>query len=430
MILSKTAMGFEREPYFTPFGFKGGYCYESWQVAVSLENELGEKGVGQSCQGVLWSDAQVFAGHSASGGNSLMLMITDFAVQWLKGREFADPIQTMEELYPLAYEYGQTITGLKTLRKTFALNALVPVDFALWRLYAAHHGISSFDGLIPAFAKPALAARQEKLAAIPLVTYALDMDAVGKLVEEGAFFMKIKIGSDPEGDNDPDKMLAWDKQRITDIHTKLAGLTTPYTKNGRIPYYLDANGRYDSKDRMMRLLDHADSIGALERIIIFEEPFPEDMELDVSDVPVRLAADESAHSSDDVRRLLDMGYSALALKPIAKTLSMTFKILREAHARSAPCFCADLTVGPLSIDWNKNVAARLAPLPGMTVGALESNGHQYYANWEAMKTYHPMGGASWAGARGGLFVLGDDFYTHSGGVFEDLPHYEQVTKTM
>ena len=88
-------------------------------------------------------------------------------------------------------------------------------------------------------------------------------------------------------------MLEWDKRRLTEIHTLLKDRRIPWTDNGRIPYYLDANGRYDSKDRLLRLLDHAEKIGALERILLFEEPFPEEYEVDVSDIPVRLAADES-----------------------------------------------------------------------------------------------------------------------------------------
>ena len=41
------------------------------------------------------------------------------------------------------------------------------------------------------------------------------------------------------------------------------------------------------------------------------------------------------------------------------------------------------------VDFNKNVASRIAPLPGMKIGVLESNGAQNYANWEKMRTYHP-----------------------------------------
>jgi len=69
----------------------------------------------------------------------------------------------------------------------------------------------------------------------------------------------------------------------------------PYTTNGKIPYYLDANGRYGNKERLMELLDYADKIGALERIILLEEPFPGEYKVDVTGIPVRLAVDESAH---------------------------------------------------------------------------------------------------------------------------------------
>ena len=68
---------------------------------------------------------------------------------------------------------------------------------------------------------------------------------------------------------------------------------------------------------------------------------------------------------------------------------MSFKIAEVAFKKGIPCFCADLTVNPVVLDWNKNVAARLAPLPGMKVGVIESNGHQNYKNWELMKMIIP-----------------------------------------
>ena len=46
-------------------------------------------------------------------------------------------------------------------------------------------------------------------------------------------------------DKDPNKMLEWDKKRLKEIHDALKEMHTPYA-NGRIAYYLDANGRYDT----------------------------------------------------------------------------------------------------------------------------------------------------------------------------------------
>ena len=203
---------------------------------------------------------------------------------------------------------------------------------------------------------------------------------------------------------------------------------TPWTESGRIPYYLDANGRYDSKDRLRRLLDHADRIGALERILLFEEPFPEEYAMDVRDIPVRLVADESAHSEADARHRIALGYRAIALKPIAKTLSMSLKIARIAHEAGIPCFCADLTVCPLLVDWNKTVAARLPALPGIKIGVLESNGSQNYRHWTTMLAHHPAAGASWIEPREGLFHLGRDFYERNAGILEMPRHYREMLR--
>jgi L-alanine-DL-glutamate epimerase-like enolase superfamily enzyme len=238
-------------------------------------------------------------------------------------------------------------------------------------------------------------------------------------VDDGYFFMKIKIGQP----GTQEEMLEKDKARISAIHTAIGHARTPYTANGKLPYYFDANGRYESKEALLRLIDHAKQIGAYDQIALIEEPFPEELEIDISDIPARIAADESAHTDHDALKRIQMGYKAIALKPIAKTLSMSLKIAQLAHERGVPCFCADLTVTPLLIEWNKNVAARLAPFPGLGLGLVETNGHQNYRNWETLRTYHPAPDAPWARTVRGVFNLGPDFYARSGGIFEAAPHY-------
>jgi len=417
---------FEREPLVRPFGFKGGYMHEIWQTVAGMRSVSGAQAVGLCSQSVLWSDASVFAGTSEAGGNALMYAMTEFALQRSRGLRFSNPLELLDELLPQTYGYGKQITGNPDLRLTFALNALVGVDFAAWLLYARENRIDSFDDLIPEEFRPALSFRHRRLAAIPLMSYAVPLEEIRSAVEQGTFFLKIKIGADPDHDGDPEKMLRWDMQRIEAIHRAVRDVRTPHTADGRIPYYFDANGRYDSKDRLKRLLDHADKIGALERIAIIEEPFPEDYKEPVDDLGVRIAADESAHSDEHVRERIDLGYGAIALKPIAKTLSMTLRIAKTAHEAGVPMFCADLTVNPILVEWNRNVAARLAPLPGFQVGVLETNGHQNYRRWEALRERHPCGKASWTEMRDGLFELDDEFYDSSGGVFEDPAVYRDM----
>jgi L-alanine-DL-glutamate epimerase-like enolase superfamily enzyme len=168
------------------------------------------------------------------------------------------------------------------------------------------------------------------------------------------------------------------------------------------------------------LLAHAGKIGALDRIILFEEPFPEEMKENVSGLPVRIAADESAHSVEDVEERIALGYGAIALKPIAKTLSMSLLMLKAARSHNIPCFCADLTVTPLLVEWNKNVAARLDPLPEMKIGAMETNGSQNYRNWKGMLARLAVAECPWVEAKNGVFNLDAEYYARSGGIFEDL----------
>lgn len=424
--INKVNLGFEREPLMAAFGFKGGYVNELWQTATLLQDENGNEGLGLGTQSVLWSDSTLFSKYSPSGGNSIMLLLTEYALNLLHGQSMRTPLALTGALIDEVYKYGKHISGMANLRKTFALNALTPVDMALWQLYAAEKGIATFDELIPQSVAPYLKGKQKQLAAVPLITYGMPAVAISSLVNSGSFFLKIKLGCDPDGDRDPEKMLLWDMNRLSTIHDMLKNTTTPYTESGKIPYYLDANGRYDCKERLIRLVDHLDKIGALENVILLEEPFPEEAGIDVSDIPVRIVADESVHSEHDVDALVELGYRGIALKPIAKTLSMSFRILEHAAEKGIPCFCADLTVNPLMVDWNKNLAARLDCLPGMRIGVMESNGKQNYTDWAQMLSYHPMSRQSWLEPHNGVFGLNRDFYQESGGIFAPAPHYRNL----
>jgi L-alanine-DL-glutamate epimerase-like enolase superfamily enzyme len=418
--LAAVSANFEREPLVRPFGFKGGYMSEIWQSVAMLQSESAQRGIGLCSQGVLWSDAHVFAGHSESGGNALMYAMTEWALQQLKGHKFTNPIDLLDSIRHDVYAYGKKITGHAGLRETFALNALVGVDFAAWLLYAAENGITNFDDLIPAAYRPALAHRHAKVASIPLMAYGIPIEELKAAVQAGYFFMKIKIGQP----GTQAEMLEKDKARISAIHAAIGDARTPYTANGKLPYYFDANGRYESKDTLQRLIDHTKAIGAFEQIALIEEPFPEELEIDIRDIPARVAADESAHTDRDALKRIQMGYTAIALKPIAKTFSMSLKIAQLAHEHGVPCFCADLTVSPLLVEWNKNVAARLAPFPGLGIGLVETNGHQNYRNWETMRSYHPRADAAWARTQRGVFELDADYYAQSGGIFAPVAHYE------
>jgi len=421
--VSRVGANFEREPLIRPFGFKGGYMSEIWQTVARLESASGRRGTGLGTQNVLWSDAAVFAAHSESGGNALMFALTEWALQQIKGQSFASPVELLDAIWRDVLAYGKKITGHAGLRETFALNALVGVDNAAWLLFAAEHGIAAFDDLIPAAYRPALAHRHARVASIPLMAYNIPVDEMKAAVDQGCFFMKIKIGQP----GTQAEMLAKDKARLTEIHRAIGHATTPYTQNGKLPYYFDANGRYESKDALLQLLDHAKAIGAFEQIALIEEPFPEELEIDIRDIPTRVAADESAHTDRDALKRIQMGYSAIALKPIAKTLSMSLKIAQVAHEHGVPCFCADLTVNPILVEWNKAVAARLAPFPGLGLGLLETNGHQNYRHWETMRAHHPLlPQAPWAQTQRGVFELGADYYAQSGGIFAASPHYDSM----
>ncbi|HWA86819.1 MAG TPA: enolase C-terminal domain-like protein [Opitutus sp.] len=420
--IAKTDCNFEREPLRAPFGFKGGFLTEVWQTVAGLRSADGHRGVGLASQSVLWSDETIFACNSESAGNALMFQLTAHALRLCAGRSFERPEELIDAILPEVLAFGRTITGHAQLRPTFALNALVAVDNAAWQLYAAARGTTSLDAFVEPY-RAALPRRHREIAVVPLISYAVTVEQAAELARAGHPLLKIKIGSDPARDGDRAKMLEWDCARISAIHAAVRDCPTPHTASGRIAYYLDANGHYDSKDRLRRLLGHCERIGALDRVVLLEEPFAEEFECDVRDLPVCVAADESAHSVADVTARIDAGYGAIALKPVAKTLSVSLQMAAAAQARGVPCFCADLTVTPILVDWGKVVAARLDRLPGLSIGVLETNGAQNYRDWPRLESYHSRAGAGWTQARHGVFSLDEEFFACSGGIFEPSAHY-------
>ena len=412
---------FEREP-LTPYRFKGSVVTEGWQVAAWIESDSGIHKIGLGGQGTLWSDSKVFASHSTNGGNALMYAMSERALQMMKGNSFTNPDKLLDDLLPEIYEYGKKITGNPDLRKTFALNSLVCVDNAAWLLYAAENNVRNFDAMIPEKYKPGLSYRHEKVGSMPSFSVGADVKKIKAAADQGYFIMKLKTGSS----GTQKEMLEKDIAFLTAVHKAIGHYETPYTKSGKIPYYFDANERYDEKDTLLRFLDHAKKIGAFDQIAVIEEPFGERNNVYVGDVGVTIAADESAHTVEDAAERIEQGYGAIAVKAIAKTLSMTMRITQLAHEKKIPCFCADLTVNPILVDWNKNVAARLAPFPNIGIGLQETNGHQYYKNWDTMMTYHPRANASWIKTKDGVYITDKTFYEESGGIFLPSEHYEEM----
>ena len=421
IVLTRNAM--RREPLKRPFGFKGGALSQLWQTACLIEDDEGTRGLGLGVQSVLWSDATLSAQLGQEKGNRLMFSLTQYALSLLKGRELCRPDLMTGQLIPAVWDYGRS-HGFPSMRLTFVLNALTPVDWALWQLYARKTGCLHFERLVSPLTQ-SLCARQQLLGNIPLISYDTTEEEIRALADQGIFLYKIKIGSAPAGPADLDAMLRWDIARLKQVHSLVGDRVTPYTDCGYPLYYLDANGRYDTTDRIMALLDALDHDGILERVLLLEEPVPEEHLQDVSRLPVRVAGDESAHSHTDAIHLMDdYGYSAIALKPIAKTLSVTLQICEEAAKRQIPCFCADLTVNPAMVEYSKNIAARLSPLPGLKAGVLESNGAQNYQNWEEMKKLNPAQGYPWAEADNSLYHLDDSYYACDGGIWLPYTEYE------
>ena len=409
---------YESGPFKEAFGFKGSTLSGVWQTAVLLISDK-EMGLGLGVESVLWSDPKVFVAFGEDESNRLMYAVTEHAVELVRGKNFDTPPEVVHSVFDECLAYAKEITGLP-VTETFVLNALVPLDFAAWQLFARATGAEDFDYVFKGYEK------HTRLANIPLITYGVPVSDVRRMAEDGVCLFKIKIGADPASDGDLDKMLAWDKARALAIHNAVKDVKTPYTESGNVVYYFDANGRYDTKERLLSLVDFLIKEGIAERCVLFEEPFAPDNEIYLGDLPLCFAADESAHSLSDVKRRIELGYKAITLKPIAKTASVTAEMAACAAAAGVQCFCADLTVNPLMVEWNKNFAARLRPLRGMKIGVVESNGAQNYVNWETMKSYVPRRDTETDAT---VYTLDSRFYDGAGGLFEIPTHYLELIKS-
>jgi L-alanine-DL-glutamate epimerase-like enolase superfamily enzyme len=418
----RTDSDFEREKLIRPFGFKGAYLTELWQVAAQLESASGIRKVGLATQSVLYGDAELFARYSEAEGNALMYLLAGKALALVKECPFTTPVELLNQILPALTALGRSLTGKPDLNPNFIYNALVSVDNAAWLLYAAENNCPDFDAIIPAPYRPALGHHNDQIAIMYQVPYGMPIAEIQQAARQGYFVFKIKTGAP----GTQAEMLEKDMARLSQIHQALREARTHQTATGRLLYTMDANARYEKKETLLRYLDHARRIGAFDQVLFYEEPLPEHNEEEVSDAGVPIAADESVHDEAGARRRLEQGYGALVLKGIAKTLSQSLKVAQVAHEWGVPCLCSDLTVTPILIDWHKNLAARLAPFPGLGMGLMETNGDMNYCNWQQLVRYHPAAGAGWMQAKNGAFELGSDFYRRSGGIFDPVPHYERL----
>jgi len=419
--ITNTQSNFEREPLIRPFGFKGGYLSELWQSMSLLQTENHE-GIGLATQSVLYGDADLFASYSEAGGNALMYSVTQKALSIIKDIPFNTPIDLLDQVIPRLIPYAQDITGKKDVSINFILNAMISVDNAAWQLYARETGKTSFDTMIPEIYRPAVSSRNSRIAIMFQVPYGMPLSEIEEAVDEGYFVIKIKTGQQ----GNQEEMLEKDKNRLSEIYNALRDKKGNALNNGKIIYTLDSNGRYEKKETLQRLIDHAEKIGMLSDILFIEEPLVEHNEENVAGMGVRIAADERAHDEEAALKSLELGYEGIILKGIAKSLSITLKIAKLAHDRNIPCACSDLTVNPALLEWHKNLAARLIPFPGIGMGLLETNGDMNYTNWVAMKNYLPKAGSTWSDVKQGVFELNDAYFQTSGGIFDTIPHYKNI----
>ena len=127
---------------------------EEWIVSALVKSTSGKHGIGLGTQNCLWADAKVFASNSEAGGNAIMFSMTQYALKLLVGKTFTSPVELNDWLWPQVWEYGKKVSANPDLRATYALNALVAVDNAVWVLFARENGLTSFDEMNPECLSP------------------------------------------------------------------------------------------------------------------------------------------------------------------------------------------------------------------------------------------------------------------------------------
>ena len=197
---------FQREPLAKPFQFKGSSFREKWTLVVEVKSSAGNRSTGIGGTAVLWSDPAVFSAYSEAGGNIVLAAMAEKGAQLAVGKAFRNPIELMERIIPRVHAYGVKLTGNRSLKKTFTLNSLVALDFALWKLTFTENGWSSFDEMIPAEYRPGLKYRLPRLARLPVISYDCSKERAGEAGGGRPFFPENQVGAGRSGrGNDPER---------------------------------------------------------------------------------------------------------------------------------------------------------------------------------------------------------------------------------
>ncbi len=459
--IKKIASSLRKEP--GAMGFAGGSMSGFWQSAVAIQTTGGYIGASYGTQNPLWCSKQLYGALQGQHGpvkgerlaNELMYALTKEVLTALAEQDISAPEEAMLRAIsdPAIADTVRAFyrkNGLQgELPFTYILNAAVAPDLAVWMATSQARGIDNFNDLTG----HRLSHRAERVAVIPLVSYGIREAQIEDLIDQGYRIFKTKMGAyddryEKGSVEDFMNMMKVDREKLQLVSRLTESLETDLTEDGRVPLYLDFNGRIPSDDRGVNLLqaymEVAASVNALDRIIVVEEPFEDmksmgsqfDVFRDFMDrYGVTIVADECAHSAEDVRELLALGCRGFALKPAAKTLTETLRMIDiiTGHNDANPddnayCFCADLTVVPSLVEWNLHVQARLPPWPGLAEGVrmLESNWMQHYLYRNRLPERYPA--SEVASPEGGVFLPTAEWFRTGGRIFH--PGGQMLEKIM
>jgi len=328
-----------RYPFIKPFVLSGGTITSFLQLFCEIETTDGVLGLGHSGISPVWSDKRPDVSFDDKERQSVEL--AGFVAGRLAGRSFENPFEAFDFMKAAADEFSAAI-GLPRLSRYVCLS---PIDMAVWDAYARFRDQNVFEciaGEFPELGRFFGAPRDLEVAH----TIGVGEDPAVELkfaVKHGIRWFKLKLKGNIEDDI----------RAIKKFFSVFSGISPQVI--------LDGNEGYSANDleSLVSALSKEEFFTSVEYI---EQPVSrsggESVMVAGDTVPV--FADEMVCDCGDLMVARRLGYRGIALKPTAKTLSETVRMLPLIEEIGFKVSIADLTnAAPLAYLFHCAFASRI-----------------------------------------------------------------------
>ncbi|MEK6808866.1 MAG: enolase C-terminal domain-like protein, partial [Nanoarchaeota archaeon] len=362
------------------------------KVGVSSNGKHGE-GTGQGFLSDIWAQkADInLNGKVLSSENPIerhqfldarMREMVEYSCGYHNNQTFANPLQA----YNLTVA-GHVRKGIELKLEPLAIAvAISPIDNAIWEAFADMQGISVFECLHRNYSKFLNPPRNEIRVLHTVgggdIIYNSEVkesykDGVPQTLEawikeEGLSAFKIKLKGNPDADSD----------RIERIYA----LANDIPDLRYFRYSLDANESYDIT-RLKKLMDWLSKKPFFGALLFVEQPLSryskEQIPESIKEYGKPIVADESLVRVDDVYSVYNLGYTGIALKPIARGYSVTFQQIPIASNLGMYLTVQDLTSNNEALRIHLDFARRI----GSSEDCVEANARQYVSTQDRDSNY-------------------------------------------